>query len=107
MTGCGTLFPSRSILSRKPPLGAESSIKVLHAARQDLEVLLPAVGAIGRVFDTQVAAALTGLPAQIGYGELTRRLLEVELAKGNIAVGIMVGALLLALALILMMAIGS
>lgn len=72
-----------SVAPLATPLGAESSVKVLHAARQDLEVLLPAVGAIGRVFDTQVAAALTGLPAQIGYGELTRRLLEVELAKAH------------------------
>jgi ribonuclease D len=70
-----------SVAPLAAPLGAATSVKVLHAARQDLEVLLPAVGAIGSVFDTQVAAALTGLPAQIGYGELTRRLLEVELAK--------------------------
>lgn len=72
-----------SVAPLAAPLGAAGSVKVLHAARQDLEVLLPAVGAIGSVFDTQVAAALTGLPAQIGYGELTRRLLEVELAKAH------------------------
>jgi ribonuclease D len=66
-----------------PPLGpAATSVKVLHAARQDLEVLLPVVGAVGPVFDTQVAAALAGLPAQIGYGELVRRC-SVELAKAH------------------------
>src|SRR5262249_1938088 len=33
------------------------------------------------VFDTQIAAALTGLPAQVGYAELVRRLLGRELPK--------------------------
>jgi ribonuclease D len=53
----------------------------MHAARQDLEVLLPATGLVQPVFDTQIAAALAGHPAQIGYAELTRRLLGVELSK--------------------------
>ena len=35
------------------------------------------------MFDTQIAAALTGMPAQIGYGELVRRMLGVELAKSH------------------------
>ena len=42
------------------------------------------------------------------FEKITPKLdIEVELAKGNMAVGIMVGAMLLAMALILMMAIGS
>ncbi len=57
--------------------------KILHAARQDLEVLWPVFGSIDPVFDTQVAAALTGMPAQIGYSELVRRLLGIELDKGE------------------------
>jgi len=58
--------------------------KLLHAARQDLEALLPLTGApIGPVFDTQIAAALLGFPAQIGYGDLVRQLLGVELSKGH------------------------
>jgi ribonuclease D len=57
--------------------------KILHAARQDLEVLWPVFGSIDPVFDTQVAAALTGMPAQIGYSELVRRLLGVELDKAQ------------------------
>ena len=35
------------------------------------------------VFDTQIAAALAGHPAQVGYAELARRLLGVELAKAH------------------------
>ena len=46
-------------------------------------MLWPVFGARAPVFDTQVAAALTGLPAQIGYSELVRRLLGVELDKGE------------------------
>jgi ribonuclease D len=65
------------------PALTNSTPKILHAARQDLEVLWPLFGAITPVFDTQVAAALTGLPAQIGYSDLVRRLLGVELAKAE------------------------
>jgi len=57
--------------------------KVMHAARQDLEVLLPAVGHLRGVFDTQIAAALAGLPAQAGYAEAVRRMLGRELAKSH------------------------
>jgi ribonuclease D len=57
--------------------------KVMHASRQDVEVLYPIAGLVRPVFDTQIAAALTGLPAQIGYGELVRRLLGKELAKSH------------------------
>src|SRR5687767_6825241 len=60
-------------------------LKVLHAARQDLEVMSQAPrtplrpdrdGKIpGPIFDTQLAAAFLGHAAQIGYGNLvTERL---------------------------------
>ncbi len=64
-------------------LGAAGPVKILHAARQDLEVLWAAVGRVAPVFDTQVAAALAGFPAQVGYAELVRRLLGHELAKAH------------------------
>jgi ribonuclease D len=66
-----------------PLLTSPGTVKVMHAARQDLEVLLPAVGLVQPVFDTQIAAALAGFPAQVGYAELARRLLGVELAKAH------------------------
>jgi ribonuclease D len=66
-----------------PVLTGSGTVKVMHAARQDLEVLLPAVGLVQPVFDTQIAAALAGFPAQIGYAELARRLLAVELDKAH------------------------
>jgi ribonuclease D len=73
--------PDLSVLA--PLLGAPGVVKIMHAARQDLEVLLPAVGLVQPVFDTQIAAALAGHPSQVGYGELVRRLLGVELAKAH------------------------
>ena len=65
------------------PLTAAGVVKVMHASRQDLEVLLPAIGLVRPVFDTQIAAALAGFAAQVGYAELVRRLLGVELPKAH------------------------
>jgi ribonuclease D len=66
-----------------PLMGAGGPVKVLHATRQDQEVLWPVVGALEPLFDTQVAAALAGLPAQAGYGDVVRELLGVELHKSQ------------------------
>ena len=61
-----------------------SRLKILHAARQDLEVLLLTGGQVpGPLFDTQVAAALLGLPAQVGYAELVARQLGHSIDKGQ------------------------
>lgn len=67
-------------------LSARSRSKVLHAARQDLEVLAvraPHALPLGPIFDTQIAAALLGQSAQIGYGALVSLRLGVSLAKGH------------------------
>lgn len=64
-------------------LAAPAVLKVMHASRQDLEVLWPIAGLTRPVFDTQIAASLSGFPAQVGYAELVRRLLGVELAKSH------------------------
>jgi ribonuclease D len=58
--------------------------KILHSARQDLETLLNVSGAVpGPVFDTQVAAALLGLPPQVGYADLVARQLGHSIDKGQ------------------------
>lgn len=65
-------------------LTAPSCEKVIHSARQDIEVLLPLADTPpAPIFDTQVAAALLGFPAQVGYGEIVRRLLGIDLDKGQ------------------------
>jgi len=67
-----------------PELTDPGRCKQLHAARQDIEALLPLTGApLAPAFDTQQAAALLGFPAQVGYSELVRQVLGVELAKGH------------------------
>jgi ribonuclease D len=67
----------------RPAMASPAIGKVVHAARQDLEVLGPATGPLIGLFDTQVAAALIGLSAQVGYGELVRQLLGASLHKAE------------------------
>ena len=56
--------------------------KVMHSARQDMEIFFHLRGAApAPVFDTQIAALLLGYPDQIGYGNLVRELLGVSLEK--------------------------
>ena len=67
-------------------LGDRSRLKILHAARQDLEVLAvqaPRAEPLAPIFDTQIAAALIGQSAQIGYGSLVAHRLGHTLAKGH------------------------
>jgi ribonuclease D len=57
-------------------------LKVLHAARQDLEIFLHDHHQLPMpVFDTQPAAALLGHGDQVGYANLVKQLLDVELPK--------------------------
>jgi len=57
-------------------------LKVLHAARQDLEIFLHDHKQLPMpVFDTQPAAALLGHGDQIGYANLVKQLLNIELPK--------------------------
>lgn len=57
---------------------------VVHSARQDIEVIYQAADAMpDAIFDTQVAAALLGMPAQVGYAGLMKDLFDVEMAKSH------------------------
>jgi ribonuclease D len=59
-----------------------SVLKVLHAARQDLEIFLHDYDRLPMpVFDTQPAAALLGHGDQIGYANLVKQMLDVDLPK--------------------------
>lgn len=65
-------------------LAEPARVKVLHAARQDLEVLYLAGGRVPLpVFDTQIAAGLLGLAPQLGYAELVARRLGHSIDKGQ------------------------
>ncbi len=63
-------------------LRQDTTIKVFHAARQDIEIILGECGHIPRpLFDTQIAASLLGYGLQVGFGNLVQRLLNTSLAK--------------------------
>jgi ribonuclease D len=60
----------------------EKILKVFHAARQDLEIIMLESGGLPKpLFDTQVAAALLGYGQQIGFGNLVQRILKKALPK--------------------------
>jgi ribonuclease D len=60
----------------------ERITKVMHAARQDMEIFFYLRDALpSPVFDTQIAALLLGFPDQIGYGTLVKETLGLELEK--------------------------
>ncbi len=59
-------------------------IKILHSARQDLEIFHDLSARVpGPIYDTQIAATLLGLPDQCGYATLVKHLLNVELDKAQ------------------------
>ena len=58
--------------------------KVLHAAHQDMEIFYEMRGTLPTpVFDTQIAATLLGHGDQIGYGNLVKAELGIELDKAH------------------------
>ena len=68
------LAPLYDLLVRAPVL------KVFHAARQDVEVLLPLAGGVPHpLFDTQIAAMVCGFGDSVGYETLV-----AKLARGRI-----------------------
>jgi ribonuclease D len=63
-------------------LASARHLTILHAAKQDLEVLMLRFGALpARLFDTQIAAGLLGHPPQTGYAALVQAELGVRLEK--------------------------
>ncbi|MFN7003542.1 MAG: ribonuclease D [Roseinatronobacter sp.] len=62
----------------------ESTVKVLHAARQDLEIFQIEGGTLPRpLFDTQIAAMVCGFGDQIGYETLVRKLAKGQIDKSS------------------------
>ena len=61
----------------------ESITKVLHAARQDMEIFYRICEAVpGPIFDTQIAGMAIGLGDSAGYSALVKARLEINLDKG-------------------------
>ncbi|MGH1329625.1 MAG: ribonuclease D [Paracoccaceae bacterium] len=60
----------------------EGTVKVFHAARQDLEIFYIEGGVIPKpLFDTQVAAMVCGFGEQVGYETLVRRIARQTVDK--------------------------
>ncbi|QUS35594.1 ribonuclease D [Falsirhodobacter algicola] len=60
----------------------ERTVKVFHAARQDLEIFFVEGGVIPKpLFDTQVAAMVCGFGEQVGYETLVRKIARENLDK--------------------------
>lgn len=63
-------------------LAQPETLVLLHAGKQDLEVIYLACQTIpAPVFDTQIAAALCGYGDQVGYAALVKQVLGIELDK--------------------------
>lgn len=60
----------------------EGTVKVFHAARQDLEIFFVEGGVFPiPLFDTQVAAMVCGFGEQVGYETLVKRIAKSDLDK--------------------------
>ena len=65
-------------------LDAPGVLKVMHSAGEDLIALRCACGTLPRpMFDTQLAAALAGIGAGMGYQKLVEQITGTTLAKGE------------------------
>lgn len=62
----------------------DNIVKIFHAASQDLEIFYLLRKALPQnIFDTQIAASLLGHGDQIGYANLVKIILAVDLDKGQ------------------------
>ncbi|NRA28859.1 MAG: ribonuclease D [Parvularculaceae bacterium] len=67
-----------------PLLTAPETVKVFHAARQDLEIFVKLMGTVpAPLFDTQIAAMVFGYGDQVGYEPLVRDLTSAQVDKGS------------------------
>lgn len=65
-------------------LSDETTTKVFHAARQDVEIFFQLTGKTPHpLFDTQIAAMACGFGEQVGYEPLVRTLLGASIDKSN------------------------
>ena len=76
------LAPTLSLAPFWALLRNEAVVKVLHAARQDVEIFYIDGGVIPRpLFDTQIASMVCGFGEQAGYETLVRKIAHAKLDK--------------------------
>lgn len=68
----------------RPWLADTRVVKLMHSAGEDLQAFAHACGAVpAPLFDTQIAAAMSGYGAGIGYQKLVEQVVGVALPKGE------------------------
>lgn len=68
----------------RPLLTDTAVLKVMHSPSEDLVAFMHACGVVPQpLFDTQAAAALSGIAAGIGYQRLVQDSLDISLPKGE------------------------
>ena len=62
----------------------EKVLKVFHAARQDIEIMVYRSGVVPHpIFDTQIAAMVCGFGDQVGYEAIVRKLAKAQIDKSS------------------------
>ncbi len=62
----------------------KSTLKVFHAGRQDIEIFHVQAGLVPEpIFDTQVAAMVCGHGESVSYGNLVKRIVNVDVDKSS------------------------
>lgn len=62
----------------------ETTVKVFHAARQDLEIVWTMAGLLPHpIFDTQVAAMVCGFGDSVSYGNLVKKIAGEDIDKSS------------------------
>ena len=83
----GLIDPMAEGLDLKPFFGLmnnEKILKVFHAARQDVEIMVHLSGTVPHpIFDTQIAAMVCGFGDQVSYEAIVRKLAKAQIDKSS------------------------
>jgi ribonuclease D len=83
----GLIDPMAEDLDLKPfftLMNNEKVLKVFHAARQDVEIMVHLAGTVPHpIFDTQIAAMVCGFGDQVSYEAIVRKLAKAQIDKSS------------------------
>ena len=83
----GLIDPMADGIDLKPffaLMNNEKVLKVFHAARQDVEIMVHLAGTVPHpIFDTQIAAMVCGFGDQVSYEAIVRKLAKAQIDKSS------------------------
>jgi len=83
----GLIDPMAQGIDLKPffaLMNNEKVLKVFHAARQDVEIMVHLAGTVPHpIFDTQIAAMVCGFGDQVSYEAIVRKLAKAQIDKSS------------------------